>query len=100
MYRRRFFRSEVEVLLRGAAAIAFLTALILPLAWGYQQHRQADAWRRIACEYRLREAVRVSPFLASDDAGDACERLARLGLDLDGRPLALAAEGRRVQKVE
>ena len=100
MYRRRFFRSEVEALLRGAAAIAFLTALILPLAWGYQQRRQAETWRRVACEYRLREAVRLSPFLAFDDADDACERLARLGLDLDGRPLTLAVGGRRVQRVE
>lgn len=100
IYRRGFFRPEVEALLHGAAAIAFLAALVLPLAWGYQQRRQADAWRRVACEYRLREAMRLSPFLAFDDAEDACERLARLGLDLDAPPLSLAVGGRRAQKIE
>lgn len=100
MYRRGFFRPEVEVLLRGAAAIAFLTALVLPLAWGYHQRRQAQAWRQVACEYRLREAVRMSRFLAFDNADDACERLARLGLELDGPPLTLTAGGRRAPRIE
>lgn len=100
MYRRGFFRPEVEVLLHGAAAIAFLAALVLPLAWGYHQRRQALAWRHVACEYRLREAVRTSPFLASDDADDACERLARLGLELDRPPLTLTAGSRRTPRMD
>jgi hypothetical protein len=57
--------------------------ILLPMAWGYEQRRQAREWQNVACAYRIKEVTRTAPFIANAErAPDACTTLARLGLNL------------------
>lgn len=80
----RFFRSEVEIVLKTVGILTLIGLIVLPMAWGYQQRRQAKAWQSVACSYRIRDVARRTPVVAAVDyAQDPCLTLQRLGLDLD-----------------
>jgi hypothetical protein len=58
--------------------------IVLPVAWGYEQRKQARTWQNVACAYRIKEVLRRTPMLATTEPGrDACTVLERLGLDVD-----------------
>ena len=80
----RFFRREVEVTLKMLGVMALIGLIVLPVAWGYEQRRQARAWQNVACAYRMKEIQRNAPFIPNgpERAQDACAALARLGLPL------------------
>lgn len=83
----RFFRPEIEAALKTLGVITLIALIVLPVAWGYEQRRQARTWQSIACAYRIKEVARRTPIITSVDYGrDPCETLQRLGLDLDVRP--------------
>ena len=76
--------------------VMFLLGLIvLPVAWGYEQRRQARTWQNVACAYRIKEVTRTAPFIANvERAPDACATLARLGfpvLEVEFVPLSTTA---------
>ena len=80
----RFFRPEIEVMLKALGVIMLLTLVAFPVAWGYEQRQKARTWQNMACAYRLKEAERRAPILAGVDYGnDACGVLQRLGLELE-----------------
>ena len=80
----RFFRSEVELVLKTLGILTLIGLIVLPMAWGYQQRRQAKAWQSVACSYRMRDVARRTPVVATVDyAQNPCLTLQRLGLDLD-----------------
>ena len=79
----RFFRHEVEVTLKTLGAVTLIGLIVLPVAWGYEQRRQARTWQNVACAYRIKEVTRSVPFVGGvERTGDACATLAKLGLDL------------------
>jgi hypothetical protein len=88
----KFFRREIEVTLKALGALTLAALIVLPAAWGYEQRRQARAWRNVACTYRLKEVTRSTRFVAAVERGsDACALLERLGLshaEMDFRPEA------------
>jgi hypothetical protein len=84
----KIFRPGVEACLKVALGVVMLVAVFLPLAWGYRQHADAQAWRQIACTYRLKEALRNRLISAADLNSRPCARLAELGLSLE-RPVML-----------
>jgi hypothetical protein len=78
-----FFRREIEVTLKTLGAMVLVGLIVLPVAWGYEQRRQARTWQNVACAYRIKEVTRQTPLLASvERAQDACATLAKLGFDL------------------
>ena len=78
-----FFRREIEVTLKMLAVALLIGLIVLPVAWGYEQKRQARTWQNVACAYRIKEVTRVAPFIANvERSPDACATLARLGLTL------------------
>jgi hypothetical protein len=80
----RFFRPEVERALRLLGGLLLLGLVLLPMAWGYEQRKQAKAWQSVACAYRLREVARRVPLVATVEyMPDPCPALERLGLELD-----------------
>ena len=80
----RFFRSEVETVLKTLGLLTLLGLIALPIAWGYEQRQQARAWQSVACSYRMREVTRRAPVVSAVDyAQNPCLTLERLGLDLD-----------------
>lgn len=80
----RFFRSEIEMALKMLGILTLIGLIVLPMAWGYEQRKQARVWQGVACAYRMREVTRRSPVVAAVDyARDPCMTLERLGLDLD-----------------
>lgn len=80
----RFFRQEIETPLKMLGVIALIGLIVLPVAWGYEQRRQARTWQNIACAYRIREVASRVPFIVTADVGrNACGTLERLGLDLN-----------------
>jgi hypothetical protein len=79
----KVFWPGVETCLRlGLVGILFVV-VFLPLAWGYRQHTQAEAWHDLACRYRLKEALRDRLVTSADLSGPPCVRLAELGLELE-----------------
>jgi hypothetical protein len=79
----RFFRREIEVTLKMLGALTLVGLIVLPVAWGYEQRRQARTWQNVACAYRIKEVARNTPFVANvERAPDACTTLARLGLNV------------------
>jgi hypothetical protein len=79
----RFFRREVELTLKMLGVAILIGLIVLPVAWGYEQRRQARAWQTVACAYRIKEISRSATFVGSiDRAADPCTTLARLGLQL------------------
>ena len=93
----KIFRPRVEVCLKVTLGVAMLMAVFLPLAWGYRQHADAQAWREIVCAYRLKEVLRHRLTSAADLSRRPCARLAELGLGLD-RPFVLS--GTRASPVD
>jgi hypothetical protein len=84
----KIFRPGVEICLKIGLALVMVVVVILPLAWGYRQHAEAELWRDVACAYRLKEAVRERLISqAALGGGRPCERLDDLGLRFD-RPVA------------
>ena len=78
-----FFRHEVEVTLKMLGGVTLIGLIVLPVAWGYEQRRQARTWQNVACAYRIKEVTRSVPFVANvERTPDACAALARLGLDV------------------
>ena len=51
----RMFWPEVQRTLKALLALAIISAVALPVAWGYGQHGKARAWRDIACAYRIQQ---------------------------------------------
>ena len=94
-----FFRREVEVTLKTLGVMVLIGLIALPVAWGYEQRRQARTWQNVACAYRIKELARTTPMLASsaERAPDACAMLEKLGLSLQDaeqfvvRPVATTA---------
>ena len=89
----RFFRREIEVTLKMAGVLVLIGLIVLPVAWGYEQRRQARAWQNVACAYRIKEVTRLAPFIGNvERTQDACTTLARLGLEIsDGDVVPLPA---------
>lgn len=82
----QIFRPEVQAVLRMLTIAALVGMIVAPVMWGYEQRRQAQTWRAVACAYRMRELVRQAPLFADVDvAGGPCATLDRLGLDVDPR---------------
>jgi hypothetical protein len=80
----RFFRPEVEAVLKMLGVGTLVGLIVLPMAWAYEQRQQARAWQSVACAYRMREITHRAPMVATVDyARDPCRTLQRLGLDLD-----------------
>jgi hypothetical protein len=80
----RFFRPEVERALKVLGSLLVLGLILLPMAWGYEQRKQAKAWQSVACAYRMREVARRAPLVATVEyMPDPCPALERLGLELD-----------------
>jgi hypothetical protein len=78
-----FFRREIEVTLKMLGVALLIGLIVLPVAWGYEQRRQARTWQNVACAYRIKEVTRTAPFIANvERAPDACTTLARLGFEL------------------
>jgi hypothetical protein len=84
----RIFRHEIEVTLKMVGVVTLLGLIVLPAAWGYEQRRQARAWRNVACTYRIKEVTRSLAFVAAniERTPDPCAALARLGLDVSVEP--------------
>ena len=93
MIKPGFFRRDVERFFKiGVAAIAF-SVFLGTFAWGYEQRRQAQSWRDLACTYRLADVGRRATFLGVDEQTPAaCSRLTELGLGVQGTGLASVAE--------
>lgn len=79
----RVFRPEVESILKTLGAMSLVALVLAPIAWGYEQRRQARAWRSVACAYRVREVAQRAPIIRVDYAADPCGALHRLGLVLE-----------------
>jgi hypothetical protein len=79
-----FFRSEVETALKMVGVAGLISMIVLPVAWGYEQRKQARTWQNVACAYRMKEVARQTPMIATlEYRRDACVTLERLGLGLD-----------------
>lgn len=80
MLPQHFFRPPVERALRLFFAAVLIALIVLPMAWGFEQRRQARAWQDIACAYRMRELAYRAPIIARvEHGGDPCGALQRLG---------------------
>ncbi len=79
----RIFRPEVESILRAVGAISLIALVLAPIAWGYEQRRQARAWQSVACAYRMREVAQRATIVRVDYAADPCGALERLGFALE-----------------
>jgi hypothetical protein len=80
----RMFRSEIQTTLKMLGIVTLVGLIALPVAWGYEQRKQARTWQNVACAYRIKEVARRTPILAATEPGrDACVVLERLGLDLE-----------------
>jgi hypothetical protein len=88
MMRPGFFRRDVELVLRFLGGFLLLGVFATTLAWGYEQRRQAQAWRELACTYRFADVASRATFLGSDEPRDACQRLQSLGLGVRSPGLA------------
>ncbi len=92
----RFFRPEVEATIKLAVAVGLSSFIVLSFAWGYEQQRQAQNWRLLACTYRLQDSVRRAPFMSGVlNTPDPCATMENLGLRLDvprsGPPVDVSA---------
>src|SRR4051794_25891458 len=77
----KVFRRDIEVALKTVGALTLLALIVVPLAWGYEQGRQARTWQSVACTYRVNEITRRGALTVEAEPGaDACTVLARLGI--------------------
>jgi hypothetical protein len=84
----RFFRPEIETTLKMIGVVTLIGLIVLPVAWGYEQRKQARTWQNVACAYRIKEVARRTPIITTAEhvqGRDACVMLERLGLDLEVR---------------
>jgi hypothetical protein len=80
----RFFRPEVEAVLKVLGAGILGALIVVPIGWGYEQRQRARAWQSVACTYRMREVAQRVPLVARmETTRDPCLTLQQLGLDLD-----------------
>ena len=82
----RIFRPEVESVLKTLGVLSLVALVLAPIAWGYEQRRQARAWQSVACAYRLRDLAQRAPIIRVDYVADpaaSCGVLHRLGLVLE-----------------
>ena len=80
----RMFKPEIESALKTLALISLVALVLVPIAWGYEQRRQARAWQSVACAYRVREVARQAIIVRVDYAANPCAaRLERLGFALE-----------------
>jgi hypothetical protein len=85
----RFFRPEVEAVLKMLGVGILVGLIVLPMAFAYEQRRQARAWQSVACAYRMREITHRTPMVATVGyVRDPCGTLQGLGLDLDVQRLS------------
>jgi hypothetical protein len=78
------FRSEIQTTVKMLGIVTLGGLVVLAVAWGYEQRKQARTWHNVACAYRIKEVLRRTPILATSEPGrDACAVLERLGLGLD-----------------
>jgi hypothetical protein len=77
----------VETVLKVATLAVFVGVFVVTYTWGLAERRRAEEWRvraeelrSVVCMYQLRDVERRLPFLATPQAGTACQRLERLGL--------------------
>jgi hypothetical protein len=82
----KVFWPGVEICLRIGLALVMVMVVVLPLAWGYRQHAEAELWRDVACAYRLKEALRERLISPADLGGRPCARLDELGLRFEPSP--------------
>jgi hypothetical protein len=83
MIKPGFFRPEIERAVKIVAATLTFSVFLGTFAWGYEQRRQAQTWRDLACTYRLADVGRRATFLAVDgQTPEACTRLNDLGLSV------------------
>ena len=76
-----FFRPEIETALKMIGIAGLITLIVLPVAWGYEQRKQARTWQNVACAYRMKEVARRTPMIATlEYRGNACTTLEQLGL--------------------
>jgi hypothetical protein len=79
-----FFKPEVERVLKALGVLTLVGLIVLPMAWAYEQRKQARAWQSVACAYRMREVSRRTPLVSTVEYQlDPCLTLNRLGLELD-----------------
>ncbi|PYO03323.1 MAG: hypothetical protein DMD91_01470 [Candidatus Rokuibacteriota bacterium] len=79
----RMFKPEIESALKTLALISLVALVLVPIAWGYEQRRQARAWQSVACAYRVREVARQAIIVRVDYAANPCAALERLGFALE-----------------
>jgi carbonic anhydrase len=92
MIKSGFFRAEIERSVKIGAVAMALSVFLGTFAWGYEQRRQAQTWRDLACTYRLADVGRRATFLAVDEqTPEACGRLNELGLSV-GREVVSAPD--------
>jgi len=85
----RFFRREIEVALKMVGVMTLIGLIVLPMAWGYEQRRQARIWQNVACAYRIDEMTRRTRLvLQVEHATDACTVLVRLGVNVEPEGVA------------
>lgn len=76
----KVFWPGVELGLKIGLGLVMLVVIVVPLAWGYRQHAEAELWHDVACAYRLKEALRERLISPADLGGRPCARLDALGL--------------------
>jgi hypothetical protein len=86
----KVFWPGVEICIRIGLVLVMIMVVVLPVAWGYRQHAEAELWREVACGYRLKEAVRERLVSAADVGGRPCARVDELGLRVEP-PVAFPA---------
>jgi hypothetical protein len=79
----KVFWPGVEIALKIGLAVVMVVVILLPLAWGYRQHAEAELWRDVACSYRLKEALRERLITPADLGARPCTRLDQLGLTFE-----------------
>jgi len=82
----KVFWPGVELCLKIGLALVVVMVVMLPLAWGYRQHAEAELWRDVACTYRLKEALRERLISPAHVGGRPCARLDELGLRFEPTP--------------
>ena len=78
----RILNPRVASFIKVLAAISLVALVLTPIAWGYEQRRQARAWQSVACAYRVREVAQRTALARVDYASDPCGALQRLGFEL------------------
>jgi len=79
----RIFEPKVASFIKVLAAISLVALVLTPLAWGYEQRRQARAWQTAACTYRVREVALRTAIVRVEYASHPCGALQRLGFELE-----------------